>query len=64
MSLVLFLLSILLNIFPKIPTAEEIARLIRTGIRAEMQDLWWAGAATGFLAGVLLGLFLFSFRKK
>lgn len=61
--IVTLVLQRLIPMIPKIPSAEEIAELIREGIRAEMQEAWWAGATTGFLAGILATMFFF-FRKN
>lgn len=46
------------GIFPKIPTAEEIARLIRDGLSSQLREMWYAGASSGLFAGLCVGLLI------
>lgn len=51
-------------IFPKIPTAEEIARLIREAIGQQLREMYFAGAMTGFFAGFALVLLVVFLRGR
>lgn len=62
LSLLFLLWQFLVQRFSRTPSVQELARLVREGVREEFHELWWSGALVGFSLGLGLLVLVWLWR--